>query len=113
MWNADKLNGIDINTEGMVGNSILVYKDNIWQWSQTGPNDIDYPSIMSGTGPMGPTGVVNTSIVPDTDSVYSLGMTGLRFDKLFLSGDTIILGDTEIHINLYQFLILYKVMKYF
>jgi hypothetical protein len=101
MWNANQIYNIPILPNLFpINNSSLVYEDGFWKMKEgsastgtTGPTGPaapnNYPAIMTLTGPMGPTGVVNTSIIPDTDSVYSLGMTGLRFDKLFLSGDTL------------------------
>ena len=98
IFNASKLRNFNISDqEDIEDNSILIFKNNIWQYSLTGPNG--YPDIVASTGPIGPTGVVNTSIVPDTDSSYSLGSSSHRFDKLFLSGNTIILGDSEITTN--------------
>jgi hypothetical protein len=109
MWNANQLYNIPIFPPDLnpINNSSLIYEDGFWKMKaisnstgNTGPTgpigSNNYPAIMTLTGPMGPTGVVNTSIIPDTDSVYSLGMTGLRFDKLFLSGDTLFLGNTTL-----------------
>tara|TARA_R100000951_G_scaffold11181_3_gene9333 strand:+ start:7567 stop:10326 length:2760 start_codon:yes stop_codon:yes gene_type:complete len=40
---------------------------------------------------------ISTSIIPDTDSAYSLGSNSLRFKDLYLSGNSIFLGTMILH----------------
>lgn len=40
-----------------------------------------------------------SSLIPDQDSVYDLGATGAAFKDLYLSGNTLFLGDTQISID--------------
>jgi len=57
--------------------------------------------LTGATGPAGSGGnlnlsAINQSIIPDTDVTYDLGSANYRFRDLFLSGNTIILGNASI-----------------
>jgi hypothetical protein len=53
--------------------------------------------IVTSSGPTGPVGsqiIIGTHILPNQDSLYDLGATGMRFRDLYLSGNSLHLGNT-------------------
>ena len=56
------------------------------QWVQSAPQQAGVDGTFSGT--------VSQSIIPDTDSAYDLGSPTKKFKSLYLSSDTLYLGDS-------------------
>ena len=68
---------------------------------QTGPTGTIGPTGSTGPqGIQGPTGFfegqVKSDLIPDQDNVYSIGSANKRFKDLFVSANTIFVGEASI-----------------
>ncbi len=86
--NLKYLDDIDLNSVNSATNGqVLVYNSTLKKWQA---------NTSSGGGNTFTQTITTRDIIPEANNVYSLGSYGRRFKDLWLSGNTIQLGDTLI-----------------